>query len=74
MKKEIIVIKNGKDYNITHTNLIQSYFDENYIPEVDKLLDWRLKLMGYQKECGYENGIITLEILATDYLLNEKQK
>lgn len=73
MSEVIIVIKDGKDYKISDTALIQDYQRLKYIPELDKLLDWRLFLMQDGKYNKIEMQHIKKEILAVDYLLNLKQ-
>jgi hypothetical protein len=74
MTTEIIVIHKGKDYNITNTALISDYLEKKYIPELDKLLDWRLKLKEIGKRNEYPKKWVLKEILATDYLLDELNK
>lgn len=71
---EIIVNDNGTDYNIASTALIQDFIKEKYIPETDKLLDWRLYLMKAECNNQLERNIIKKELLAVDYILNLKQK
>lgn len=70
--KEIIVIKNGIDYNITETTLMTSFLQEGYIPETDKLLDWRSHLSKQHPNSNFEKELLFKEILATDYLLNKR--
>lgn len=72
--KVIIVIKDGLEYNISETALIQDFKKEKYIPDTDKLLDWRLFLMKAEPKTYMEKYILTLEILATDYLLKLKHE
>lgn len=75
----IIVIKDGISYEITETTLIKTYKEEKYIPETDKLLDWRLRLMDileYYKSLNdvFSVWLVTRELLAIDYLLDVKFK
>lgn len=75
----IIVIKDGVNYNISNTSLISSYREERCIPETDKLLDWRLRLMDrleYYKatEDEFSERLAIREIVATDYILDLRYK
>lgn len=67
-------MKDGKSYDISDTVLIKDWQSQNYIPEIDKLLDWRSYLMKVETNHYHEEQIKIKEILATDYLLNLKQK
>lgn len=73
MSEVIIVIKDGEDYNISETALIKDYQRLKYIPELNKLLDWRLFLMQDDEYSETEMQHIRKEIIAVDYLLNLKQ-
>lgn len=68
----IIVMSEGKDYDISDTQLILDYKREKYIPDIDKLLDWRSWLMKAEPSNYWEKYEVKREILATDYLLNLK--
>jgi len=73
-EKVIIVLKGDKPYDISDTALIKDYQTQKYIPEIDKLLDWRSYLMKVEPKGYWEEQTLVKEILATDYLLNLKQK
>lgn len=73
-EKVIIVLKEGKSYDISDSTLIKDYQKQKYIPEVDKLLDWRGYLMKVKTNNYLEQQALIKEILVTDYLLNLKQK
>jgi len=73
MEKEIVIFENGIGYDISDTALIKDYRKEKYIPDVDKLLDWRYFLMTSNTTNKAEKLTIKKEIIATDYLLNLKQ-
>lgn len=74
LNKVIIIIKDGRDYTISDTALIKDYLAQQYIPSIDKLLDWRLYLMDCKPKNNIEKDEIQLEIVATDYLLDLKQE
>lgn len=71
-KTEIIIISGDEVYNITETALIQDWRRLGYIPEDDKLLDWRNFLSSTQTTDKSEYDHIQKEIKAVDYLLNQK--
>jgi len=72
--EKIIVTEKDIQFDITYTALIQDYLKEGWIPEVDKLLDWRMYLMNRDEEDYLYRLWTKKEILAVDYLLNLKQK
>lgn len=74
MEKTIIVLKGDKHYDISDTSLIKDWQSQKYIPEIDKLLDWRSYLMKVETKDYWEEQTLIKEILATDYLLNLKQQ
>lgn len=72
-EKEIVIFEDSIGYDISDTALIKDYRKEKYIPDVDKLLDWRCFLMTSNTANKAEKLTIKKEIMATDYLLNLKQ-
>lgn len=70
MANVFIVIKDGKDYDISDSKLIKDWQELKYIPDTDKLLDWRMVLMRVEPEHESEEEALIKEILATDYLLD----
>jgi hypothetical protein len=68
----IVIQKDGIVYDITHTALISSYLEEKYIPDVDKLLDWRIRLVEFEFKEKWKREAVKKEIIAVDYLLTIK--
>lgn len=70
----ILVIKDDKTYAISDSNLIKDWQELKYIPDTDKLLDWRMVLMRVEPEHESEEESLIKEILGTDYLLDLNSK
>lgn len=69
---EVMVMEDGIIYDIHNTQLFQDYKELKYIPDTDRLLDWRMFLSKYIYKDHIEEYVIKREIIAVDYLLNKR--
>lgn len=69
---EIMVMEDGIMYDIHNTQLLQDYKKLKYVPDTDRLLDWRIFLSKCSYKDHIEEYVIKREIIAVDYLLNKR--
>ncbi len=71
-EKQIIIVESeGEDYRISDSILMRDYLKSGVIPSTDSLLDWRFRVAELMEEKKFPSKWYKLEIIATDYLLNQ---
>lgn len=66
-----MVCVNDVLYDLTYTIIIQDYIKYKTLPEIDQLLDWRIRLMEELLLKNYPKVVCEQEIMAVDFLLSK---